>query len=63
MVTRAINQAATMATLRLAGLAVLEEMESDYIRFRANSIHTIDEAMDAANEMTELWGIQITVAV
>ncbi len=61
MITRAMKQVAGMATGELLGLAKIEEIAADYIRFRANGIDTIDAGMVIADRLTNETGIQVAV--
>ena len=61
MITRAIKQVAGMATGELIGLAKIEEIAADYIRFRANSIQTIYAGMAIAERITDDTGVQVSV--
>jgi hypothetical protein len=61
MVTRGMKQIATLATFRLMGLAKIEEITADYIVFRANELATVVQAAGIADELTESYGIQVTV--
>lgn len=58
----ALKQVAIIAGLRLLGLAVCEEIARDYVRFRANSIHTIERAMAICEEITNQFGIEVSAA-
>lgn len=63
MVTTATKQIAIIAGLKLMGLATIAEINHDYVRFNANSIHTIDRAMAICDEITERYGIIVSVHV
>lgn len=63
MITRAIKHVAALATMKLLGLAIIDDMQSDYIRFRAVSIHTIDEAMEICERIRKETGICVSVMV
>lgn len=59
--TRGMKAVAAVATLKLRGLAVADEVTSDYIRFRANNLKSVDAAQKIADELTDHTGILVVV--
>ena len=59
--SKATKQMAVVAALKLAGLAVIQEIAADYLVFRANGLAAIDAALVIADELEATYGIPVAI--
>ncbi len=59
--SKATKQMAVVAALKLAGLAVIQEIAADYLVFRATRLAAIDAALVIADELEATYGIPVAI--
>lgn len=59
--TKATKQVAVVATLKLLGLAVIEEVTSDYLAFRAKGLKAVRPALAIAAELEADFGYPVAI--